>query len=39
MQGNFDSVEIEIDEKIDTFQQGIDSYFGAESLYPYECTE
>ena len=34
-----DSVEIEINEKVENFQQGIDTYCAAESLYPYECTE
>ena len=34
-----DSVEIEINEKVKNFQQGIDTYCAAESLFPYECTE
>ena len=34
-----DSVEIEINEKVENFQQGIDTYWAAESLFPYECTE
>ena len=34
-----DSVEIEINEKVENFQQGIDTYCAAESLFPYECTE
>ena len=34
-----DSVEIEINDKVDDFQHGIDTYFGVESMYPYECTE
>ena len=34
-----DSVEIEINDKVENFQQGIDTYCAAESLFPYECTE
>ena len=32
-----DSVEIEINKKVNNFQHGIDTYFRPESLYPYEC--
>ena len=33
-----DSLEIEINKKVENFQQGIDTYCGTESLFPYECT-
>ena len=34
-----DAVEIEINNKVGNFQQGIDTYCAAESLYPYERTQ
>ena len=34
-----DAVEIEINNKVNNFQEGIDKYCAAESLYPYECAK
>ena len=34
-----DAVEIEINNKVNNFQDGIDNYCAAESLYPYECAQ
>ena len=31
-----DAVKIEINNKVNNFQDGIDNYCAAESLYPYE---
>ena len=34
-----DAVEIEINNKVSNFQEGIDNYCAAQLLYPYECAQ